>query len=665
MSKKHRASVLYGEKSLASTVSHSKIYSSDFKKSHSVILNKLKPRGEYNYQIKTKDYESPLYNLSTVYNDTVRPVSTTSKSKLISDRVDEFLKAGMDIKGYGLIIGAKSNDLPLQLAAKSNLILHTVEHDLKKVKTARDHLYSMSIYGTRLTVRQCDKKSELPFRNNFFNTVICMDASQQYIKEVCRVLRPRSLAFVEGLVQPYSLRGLKVELVSSTNKRSVLRKKIVDGAGSWTHQYGSPANNSHSDEDLNGATRTDQLEIQWFGRPGGDFGIDRGVRMPAPLCANGRLFHQGLYRIIAIDQYNGSIIWNLEIPALRRINIPRDSSNWCLDDDHLYVLLRNQLWMIEARTGKVLSSLEVSDYDISESKPDWGFLASYQENLIATAVRQNTHYTAWWGKEGWYDSIKDQSTGKVCSDTIFAIDKVSHEKKWEYKSGLIVNSSIAIDKEIVYFCETRDASLMSIEKRRIIDRKMWDDFYLVALDSKTGEKVWEQRLENIKPGHVVFYLCTSQAGVVLMSSVDKKYFIYLYDHQTGDLIWEVNHKWTQHHHSGHMQRPVVVGDKLFIEPIGYDLKSGKVVHKRMGKREGCHTYLGTNRSLIYRGRGRNIAMWDIEKEETSLWPSLRPSCWLSMIPGGGMMLVPEGGAGCSCGKWIESSFGFSPKTWGR
>ena len=67
-----------------------------------------------------------------------------------------------------------------------------------------------------------------------------------------------------------------------------------------------------------------ELEVRWLGRPGADFGIDRNPRMPAPLAVGGRLFHQGMNRMVALDAFNGAILWSLEIPDLRRVNIPRD-----------------------------------------------------------------------------------------------------------------------------------------------------------------------------------------------------------------------------------------------------------------------------------------------------------------------------------------------------
>jgi hypothetical protein len=56
----------------------------------------------------------------------------------------------------------------------------------------------------------------------------------------------------------------------------------------------------------------------------------------------------------------------------------------------------------------------------------------------------------------------------------------------------------------------------------------------------------------------------------------------------------------------------------------------------------------------------SIGLWDFNKDEISIWRTLRPGCWLSTIPAGGMVLAPEAGGGCSCGWWTETSVGFIP-----
>jgi len=109
-----------------------------------------------------------------------------------------------------------------------------------------------------------------------------------------------------------------------------------------------------------------------------------------------------------------------------------------------------------------------------------------------------------------------------------------------------------------------------------------------------------------------------------------------------------------------MQHPVVLANRVYLEPRGYSLKSGQLVTSAMGRHEGCATYCGTKHALIYRGQSRRVAMWDVTEERVTSWYNLRPSCWLSTVAGEGMVLSPEGGGGCSCGNWLETSLVFAP-----
>ncbi len=109
-----------------------------------------------------------------------------------------------------------------------------------------------------------------------------------------------------------------------------------------------------------------------------------------------------------------------------------------------------------------------------------------------------------------------------------------------------------------------------------------------------------------------------------------------------------------------MQHPVVVGNSIYLEPCGYDIADGKRITDKMGRHEGCATYMATSGALIYRGKGRQIAMWDMNTNKVTTWQSLRPSCWLSTIAAGEMLLFPEGGGGCSCANWLQTSLGLVP-----
>jgi hypothetical protein len=159
---------------------------------------------------------------------------------------------------------------------------------------------------------------------------------------------------------------------------------------------------------------------------------------------------------------------------------------------------------------------------------------------------------------------------------------------------------------------------------------------------------------------VVFFLACTEDRVIITSSTSGLYNLYAYVADTGKLRWRKSHDWPKDNHGGHMQHPVVLPGKVFLEPCGYDLSQGNLLTSNMGRHEGCATYTGLRNALLYRGQSGRISMWDINTGKVSSWYNLRPSCWLSTIVADGMVILPEGGGGCSCGNWLETSIALSP-----
>lgn len=438
----------------------------------------------------------------------------------------------------------------------------------------------------------------------------------------------------------------------------MVTRPALEGIGEWTHQYGDAANTANSGETLSGASSTEDLTIQWVGRPGGDFGIDRNPRMPAPVASNGRLFHQGMNRVAVLDAYNGSVLWSLEIPDLRRVNIPRDSSNWCVNADHLFVAVRDRAWIHDAATGERLATLPVPAGE--EASLFWGYIAHDGKQLFGSGVRPDAVYQRFWGGEAWYDAKEDGlGPAKVCSDRVFAYEIDSRQLAWTYEKGVVLNPTIAVGHGRVVFIESRNEAIVSGKERQIQAKELWNDQYLVALEAETGKVLFEQPID-VEDGTLSFYLQITEHGIVVTSS-NKEFHVYNFDLQTGELNWHNHKPWPDDHHSGHIQHPVVVNETIYLQPNGYDLKTGEIVTSNVGERSGCHTYVGASDCLIYRGENRQIAIWDQEEESVTSWTRLRPSCWLSVVPSNGMLLVPEGGAGCSCGGWMETSLVFAPR----
>ncbi|MCA9216361.1 MAG: PQQ-binding-like beta-propeller repeat protein, partial [Planctomycetales bacterium] len=386
---------------------------------------------------------------------------------------------------------------------------------------------------------------------------------------------------------------------------------------------------------------------------------DRNGRKTPPLSTNGRIFLQGLDRMIAMDQYNGSILWSLETPHFRRFNMPRDCGNWCADDDFVYATVRDKCWKIDAATGEVVNAIDVPGND-SEPRNDFGFVARHKSLLIGSSVRPGNLWIDFWGKAAWYDGTEGVVAAKVCSDKLFAVDPATGDKTWELQRSPIVNATIAINDDYLFFVESPNSA--DAETRRLDGDSFWNGQRLVAVNASTGEVEWDVELD-IEPGKVAFYGTVTNERIVLVSSNDKQYHVYAFDSKTGAKLWAQSTAWGKGKadHGSHLSRPAIVGNQLFVRPAIFDLATGTPSELRIPV-GGCGTYAATDSALFFRGgSGNNSAMFNTQRGDYTMWDRIRPDCWLSTIPAGGMLLSPEGGGGCSCGKWMETSFGFIPK----
>jgi len=651
---------------------------------HAVELSGLKKNTLYTYRIVAKKgkkrLETPDYECDTTFNYSIPPIPDAphpypeDKMTALYTAAAETILAHTGItRGYCIDIGCNQGRLAYELAKRSDLYVMGFDSDEATITKARNTLKKAGAYGARITLRHADDLADLPLPPCSANLIV----SDRLLAEgkltgsfetVYTIVRPQGGMIYLGQTPdaPNPLAKAHLETWSQNNKVTqdsqgtwlTVTRSPLEGAGTWTHQYGTPDNSARSFDTLNGATRTDQLQVQWFGKPGPRAMADRNPRRPAPLYANGRLFSQGLLRIIAQDAYNGAILWSLEIPDFQRYNMPRDCGNWCADDNYVYAVVKDLCWRIEAATGKLDAVLSLAHSQDTKNY-DWGYIAQQNNVLYGSAVKKETVYTNFWGKAtaGWYDAKIGPVNNKVCSDALFALSKTTGAKEWSYVDGVIINPTITIGGGRMYFVECRNRDVKALDNRRIGDKKMWSDQYLVALDPKTGEKIWEKPIDTVD-GTVVFYLLYAKETLIIGLS-DKRYHLYAFDAKDGNPKWEASHDWTGNNHSGHMQHPVVVAKTVYLEPCGYDLDTGKRITDQMGRHGGCATYMSTEGALIYRGADRRISMWDVADNTVTNWPRFRPSCWLSTVAGGRMVLSPEGGGGCSCGNWMETSIAFA------
>jgi outer membrane protein assembly factor BamB len=187
---------------------------------------------------------------------------------------------------------------------------------------------------------------------------------------------------------------------------------------------------------------------------------------------------------------------------------------------------------------------------------------------------------------------------------------------------------------------------------------LWDNQHLVAVNIQSGEKLWDVPI-NTKDGTTVFYMAYGNGKLVIVSSLKDRYHIYAFNAESGKQEWYQNFKWASDNHGGHMSRPAIVEDKLYVRPAVFNLITGERLSQEvpMG---GCGTYACSQNAIFMRSSGK-VFLWNTNTSESSSWERLRPDCWLSTIPAGGLLLSPEAGGGCSCGSWYETSIAFRPK----
>lgn len=657
--------------------------------SHEVIVDQLPRDRMLHYLIEKEepgwDSQSLEFELDTHFNFST-PAATAATQPYPSDgRSDHSIAAAEILTQYGLdrgiclVLGIEDGRLAWELARQSHLRIIAVDSDAQRVATARSTLLNSGLYGARISVHQVDYR-QLPFVSRFANLIVSESGINDGSlladdRELLRVLRPQG--GVVCLRQPADTErasgssdiwqrltdvGLSPDVVTANSGAWVTAvRPPLEGAGEWSHLYGRPDNSAFGGEELGGASTTSEMDIQWIGRPGPRAQPDRNGRKPSPLSTGGRLFVQGLHRIIALDGFNGTVIWALEIPSLERFNMPRDCSNWCADEEFVYIAARDQCWQIDATNGDVVAFHPTLPGERDDWSWDWGFIAQSGDQLIGSSEKAGTAFRSFWGDAGagWYDARSGPATFKVCSDRLFSLQKSDGQPIWSYEDGVIINSTITIADDRLHFVETRHPDVKQAQARRVGSSKLWENQFLVTLDLQTGEKLWEQPLDTAD-GTVAFYLAAGEGQLVIDASTNKQFELTTFTAEDGAAGWTQTFDWYERKgdHGKAIQRPAIVGGHVYVRPKILKLSTGEILAMEMpdGK---CGTYAATTQSLVF--RTRKVSMWNTTSGSTTSWDRLRPGCWLSTIPASGMLLSPEGGGGCSCGSWMEMSVGFMPK----
>lgn len=625
----------------------------------------------------TFDYQEPAIP------DRPSPYSDTAWSRRCAQAAETMIDLLGADRGYALLLGAEDGCLAYELARRTRLNVVVVEPNATKVASIRRLLDRAGMYGVRVSVQQ-HALDALPYGQYLANLIVSETALKSGVlppsaEEAFRCLRPTGGTLLLGQPAGGTVRadedGLRawfaggdmddLEVSRDAGLWVAYRRPGLPGAGDWSHLYGGTDNSACSQDEL----VKGELGVLWWGEPGPRPMPDRGPRNPSSLSANGRLYVQGDRILFGLDAYNGSVLWSMQAPEVRRANMPRDCSNMAASEDLLYVASGSTVTGIDGQTGERSHRFEVPQAE-GEPTREWGYVGVVGNALVGSAVKPGSAYI---GDDGeWYDGKAVGEVSVVTSDSVFAMDRHTGERKWSYEGGAVMNSTITIADGQVFFVESRNPDAKDADSGRL-HREAYADQALVALDLNTGRKLWEQKVD-FSQSERMLYLAYGNQTLTAVGGATDGYHIWAYDVPEkpattdepgtrtliGDTrIWEKHYPAARDHHGGFVQHPLIVGDTLYSERRAFDLRTGEQIRDDLPDRRGCGTMAASQHSFFYRHHFHG--QWDLETNERKQFEGIRGGCWLSLIPSGGLVLAPETSAGCSCTHAIQTSVAYAPR----
>jgi outer membrane protein assembly factor BamB len=334
--------------------------------------------------------------------------------------------------------------------------------------------------------------------------------------------------------------------------------------------------------------------------------------------------------------------------------------------NRLFVAAGGDCIELDAQTGTRTRTFSVP-FD-TEKGYEWGYIAVVGDTLVGSVTRPLA-------------TVRVQlaeSSGQVCSDSLFAIDLPSGRRLWDYAppGGVIINPAIAIGSGRVYLVESANPETRNdADGRMELPELVGKGSRVVALNLKSGQPVWQHpaRLEALQ---TAIYLSCSQdtlaltgSKVVTLEGIPRmRYDVRAYDAASGDVLWQSDHAGVNDQdpgdHGNDRQHPAIVGTTLYGSNFACDLRTGKTIEGwKWKKSHKCATLSASAHCAFSRFTdAKTPHVFDFRTgEQASLTSITRPGCWINTIPAGGLVLIPEASSGCTCPYPVQTSLALAPR----
>ncbi|MCP4258784.1 MAG: PQQ-binding-like beta-propeller repeat protein [Planctomycetes bacterium] len=563
-----------------------------------------------------------------------------------------------NIKG-GLIvhIGCGDGRLTAALHEGDNFLVHGLDTDRQAVRTAREHIRKLGVYGP-VSVDIFDGK-RLPYANNLVNLVVVEDTDDVPGTELMRVLVPGGTLYAK-----------------KNGRWSRIVKQRPENIDEWTHFLHDASGNPVAHDEVVGPPR----HIQWVAEPRHSRSHEHIPSIYALVSTNGRIFYIAdeasvasirqtpKWYLVARDAYNGIQLWKKPISQwfphiVNWGQTPRQLQRKLVAvGNRVYVTLglHSPLMAVDAATGEILKVYE-NTRGTEEIILHKGTLLL----VVRSVTEERINELAKWGKLVNKKSPLDKretaeplvkrlrATEAKGEKTVLALDAETGCLLWK-KDGENISGirtlSLCADGDRVFYQNGRDVvcldlgngreqwSVSTAPMRMVSNDSIFcaDGKTVTALSAETGKARWVKAASLTEIRDV--FVAGGSLWVGGFKPFPTKrgpswgpYFATQRDLATGEILMHVEPENPSHHHRCYSNKATdryILAGRRGTEFI--DLKSGDVLWHSWARGECKYGVMPCN-GLLYT-------------------PPHPCACYVSVKLSGFHALAPERDSGYSIGK---------------
>ena len=548
-------------------------------------------------------------------------VATMASPLIAADAVET---AGMLLERAGVkrglcVVTGQDPDVVMELVQGSELLVLVREPRAKVAGQLRAAAAEAGIGIDRLVI-QAGSLDRLPYADRLVDVVITADKGVSD-DEAMRVLRP------EGVL-----------IRRKGRKLAVSRRPLLKGTGDWSHWEHGPDNNPVSEDTVIKAPYMTQFMAEPFyiGMPSITTAAGGRTFLAIGHIAHHRREWKTLQRLIARNGYNGTILWERQLPE----DYLTHRSAFIATRDTFYMIDGAGCRMLDPQTGAEQGRLRIPGL-----VGEWKWMVKDGDTLYALSGPRDRGVVITKGDRsfgGW--SWSDLSEGYYSKPrvpwgfgtTLAAWDLKKNKLLWRHREETPIDSrGMTLGKgKMVIYCPEHHIRCLDTSDGKVLWTNEEQD--VLALIEQPGQGLrstpgFRSACLSVFTPDAVIIQGQTRMNVIAISTAD------------GYKLWEKK-KVTNNPNAIYVDGKVILGVGENGNHVAIDPASGKVLEDLGFRKVACTRLTACSDSFFVRGEG--MLRYDRRSKKPLVDGATRPACNDGALPANGMLYL--GPWQCDC-----------------